>query len=103
MIIYRAMCAEEFVKTCKTGKADFSRRRFKWFSTNLEFIMNRVLDTQFNNSRHVPSRYVHVVQFEADISKSDWIKNSEVQFDVRKNAKILMIKEIVVDSQQNTR
>lgn len=102
MIIYRAMCSEEFARTVKFGKADFSLRRFKWFSTNTDFILNRVLDKRFNNSRDVPSRYVHIVQFEADVSKADWIRNSEIQFDVRRNAKISMIQEIFVDSTKST-
>ena len=97
MIVYRAMCSEEFARTIKFGKADFSLRRFKWFATDLQFILNRVLDKKFNNSGDVPSRYVHIVQFEADVSKSDWIRNFEVQFDVRRNAKISMIREIFVD------
>jgi len=102
MIIYRAMCREEFARTLKFGKADFSLRRFKWFATDLDFIMNRVLDKTFNNSRHVPDRYVHIVQFEADVSKADWIRNHEIQFDVRRNAKILMIQEIFVDTTKST-
>lgn len=102
MIIYRAMCSEEFARTVKFGKADFSLRRFKWFATNLDFILNRVLDKRFNNSGDVPSRYVHIVQFEADVSKADWIRNSEIQFDVRRNAKISMIQEIFVDDSKST-
>lgn len=102
MIIYRAMCSEEFARTVKFGKADFSLRRFKWFATDINFILNRVLDKRFNNSGDVPSRYVHIVQFEADVSKADWIRNAEVQFDVRRNAKILMIQEIFVDDRKST-
>lgn len=102
MIVYRAMCSEEFARTVKFGKADFSLRRFKWFAIDIDFILNRVLDKRFNNSKHVPSRYVHIVQFEADISKADWIRNSEIQFDVRRNAKISMIKEIFVDDSKST-
>lgn len=98
MLLYRAMCVDEFARTVKYGKADFTVRRFKWFATNMDFIVNRVLDNKFNHSKHVPSRYVHIVEFEADIDKSDWIRNSEVQFDVRRNAKICMIREIFLDS-----
>lgn len=102
MIVYRAMCSEEFARTVKFGKADFSLRRFKWFATDIDFILSRVLDKRFNHSKHVPSRYVHIVQFEADVSKADWIRNSEVQFDVRSNAKISMIQEIFVDDSKST-
>lgn len=86
-IIYRAMCEDEFKETIRYGKAQF-RTRFKWFSTNLEFIHQRVRDGRFNNSAQAKNRYDFIVAFDADLSKADWIRGNEIQFDVRRNASI---------------
>lgn len=91
------MSEVEFTETLKLGKADFSIKRFKWFSPSLEFIQLRVRDGKFNNSKFVPDRYTHIVQFDADVSKADWHIGHEIQFDRRRNPKISVIQQIILD------
>ena len=97
MIIYRAMSEVEFIETLKSGKADFGIKRFKWFSPSLDFIVSRVRDGKFNNSKFVPNRYTHIVAFDADVTKSDWHIGQEIQFDRRRNARISVIQQIILD------
>lgn len=94
MIIYRAMSEEEFQQTVRYGKPDWSMKKCKWFSPNLDFVMERVRDGKFNNSNHCPERYTRIIEFDADISKSDWNNGKEIQFNVRRNPKIKVIKVI---------
>ena len=86
------MCEEEFSDTMLYGKAHF-HKRFKWFATNLNFVLTRVRDGNFNNSAQAKHRYERIVAFEADLTKADWIRGNEIQFDVRRNAKIVVLEE----------
>lgn len=95
MIIYRAMCHEEAVKTLANGRPDFLKR-FKWFSDDLEFVKTRVQDGSFNNSKHKPNRYTRIFEFWIDdVGKVDYISYNEIQFDRRKNPKITLIREVL--------
>ena len=71
MIIYRAMSKEEKDRTILFNRPDF-KKRFKWFSQNLTFLLERVRDGKFNNSKHIPGRYAHVLMFYWDEKKSDF-------------------------------
>lgn len=94
MILYRAMCEQEAQETIKNLQPSFIKR-FKWFSTNVDFIKNRVLDKNFNNSCGKETKYYRIFMFELQNTNSaDWIKKDEVQIDRRNNAKISFIKEI---------
>lgn len=62
MELYRAMCDAEFHQTLRSQKPSFFRR-FKWFSPDREFVENRVLDGEFNNSRFKPDRYTRLIKF----------------------------------------
>jgi hypothetical protein len=86
-LLYRAMCKEEFESTIKEGSAVFYKR-FKWFTPNKEFLMNRVRDGKFNNSHIERNRYDYIVCFEADMTKARILNNNEVQFDRRRNPTI---------------
>ena len=91
MIVFRAMCNEEYERTIKLGCADFSKKRFKWFSNNINFILDRVGDGQFNNSKFCPDRYTRIVEFSIDdkyVSKLDHISKNEIQVDRRRNIPI---------------
>jgi hypothetical protein len=57
-------------------------------------INNRVTDGKFNNSKYKKGAYDYILVFEADISKSDFVSTNEVQFDRRRNPKIILIEEI---------
>ena len=93
MKIYRAMCKEEQDKTIKSGIPNF-HTRFKWFSPNLEWIKQRVQDGKFNNSNYNPTKYEHILEFEWDGTKCDFMSTNEIQFDRRKNPNIKYIKEL---------
>jgi len=71
MKIYRSMCEEEFKRTIELKKLDFAKSRFKWFTPSREY-QARVRDGNFNNSSFVPERYVHLIEFEIEDSKSKW-------------------------------
>ena len=95
MVIYRAMCEIEYKRTMSNGRPDFNKR-FKWFSYNLDFIKSRVQDGCFNNSKHKPDRYARLLAFKIDdLDKSDFVSDNEIQFDRRKNPKIILIGEIL--------
>jgi len=94
MIVYRAMCEEEYLNTLKEKQPVFIKR-FKWFSHNLNFIKSKVKDGKFNNSQFVPDRYKYVLSFKVyDIYKVDFITRNEVQVDRRKNVNIQLIGEV---------
>ena len=63
MIVFRAMCNEEYERTIKLGCADFSKKRFKWFSNNINFILDRVGDGKFNNSKFKDNAYRNIVKY----------------------------------------
>ena len=88
MIIYRAMCKEEYINTLKYKEPHFIRR-FKWFSSDINFIIDRVQNTNFNNSIYIPSRYEYLVEFEADVESA-----KEIKIDRRDNIKIKYVKTI---------
>lgn len=95
MVIYRAMCTEELTKT-KLYKRPHFIKRYKWFTSNLDFIINRVLDGKFNNSNYDNSKYQHICSFEWDGENSDWINVNEIQFDRRKNLNIIFKEEVFI-------
>lgn len=90
MIIYRAMCQEEFEKTILYNKPHFIKR-YKWFSPDLNFILGRVKDGNFNNSLYNKHKYEFICSFEWDGLNSDWKNNTEIQFDRRKNPKLMLV------------
>ena len=56
MILYRAMCKEEYDNVSDKHPLSW-KSKCKWFSENLSFIQDRVLDKKFNNSKFKPDRY----------------------------------------------
>lgn len=90
MIIYRAMCKEELEKTVGSGRPDF-KKRFKWFSHNLEWVKSRVMGGEFNNSKFAKGRYDYLCKFEWDGKKADFMSANEIQFDRRKNPTIIFL------------
>jgi|SaaInlStandDraft_4_1057021.scaffolds.fasta_scaffold10147_3 hypothetical protein len=64
MILYRAMCKEEFdASTSNTPLSFIPGKKFKWFGTK-EFVMSRVQDGTFNNSGLVSGRYDYLIEYE---------------------------------------
>lgn len=92
VLIHRAMCEAEYLRTL-AGKSPSFVTRFKWFTTNLDFLKQRVQDGKFNNSRYKVDAYLHIVTFEVeDLSQADWVRGNEIQYDRRRNPKITLIK-----------
>lgn len=95
MYLYRAMCDEEAKHTLANGRPHFLRR-CKWFSPSLGFIQQRVQGGSFNNSKVKPERYTRLFMFYTDdMVKSDFVSTNEVQFDRRRNPKIVLVKELL--------
>lgn len=92
MKIYRAMCYKELLRTVHNKEPDFIRR-FKWFSPDIDWVKNRVMDNKFNNSKYVPGRYYYLCEFDWDNTK-EAVYNKEIKLDRRDNTKIKFIKII---------
>lgn len=61
--LFRAMCEEEYNKTSE-NYLSYCRNKEKAFGTK-EFVLNRVCDGKFNNSKFKP-KYTHLIQIEFD-------------------------------------
>jgi len=61
MLIYRMCCQEEFEDIINKPSL---RSRFQFYATNIEWLIERVCDGNFNNSKFKPSKYAHLVVFE---------------------------------------
>ncbi len=80
--IYRAMCKKEFQESTNNRLAWQSR--FKWFSSNKDFVVNRVKDGRFNNSRFIPDRYSILVEIGIeDFNHFNQINDQELMLDRR--------------------
>ena len=62
MILYRAMCNVEFQDMQKFNSLSWNSKN-KWFGTK-DFVINRVKDGKFNNSKFCSDRYDVLVKFE---------------------------------------
>lgn len=72
MTLYRAMCQEEADATLAAGSQQFVRR-WKWFSPDLSFVVGRVQDGRFNNSRFVPGRYTVLLAFDLSAGEEEFV------------------------------
>lgn len=91
---YRAMCEEEYTKTSPTSLSFL--RRFKWLGTK-EFVLSRVMDGSFNNSKHKRGKYEHLVSVSFDekyLSRFDKVGNKELQLDRRKSNFPVVVQKI---------
>ena len=64
MILYRAMCQEEWNSMSNGKRLDWISSS-KWFGTE-DFVKSRVKDGKFNNSRFSKDRYKILVKFDFD-------------------------------------
>jgi hypothetical protein len=89
------MCVEEMNLTLYFQSLQYHRNREKCFSHNLDWIINRVMNFNFNNSNHVIGRYKHLLEFTFDSSNGFIINNNEWKTNIRLNnlIKIISIKE----------
>jgi hypothetical protein len=77
MIVFRAMSEKEFLLTLEYERPIFIKK-FKWFSEDKNFIINRVCDGKFNNSSFCKNRYTHIVKFIADGKRFIKLNNKEL-------------------------
>jgi hypothetical protein len=95
MIMYRAMCLKEYENS--KDRLDFTKR-FKWFSPNIDFILKRVTDGNFNNSNLVDGRYDIICKFKIVSGSENFVRLNvnEYMLDRRKsnNVKIESIEVI---------
>lgn len=61
--LYRVMCQAEYDRVSNSTPFSWYGKN-KWFTDNLTFIQERVLDGKFNNSNHKPDKYTHLVRYE---------------------------------------
>ena len=62
MFIYRAMCDREYNSICEKYPLSWSGK-CKWFSDDLNFILERVRDGKFNNSKFKGNAYRNIVKY----------------------------------------
>ena len=62
MFIYRAMCDREYDSVCEKYPLSWSSK-YKWFSDDLNFILERVRDGKFNNSKFKDNAYRNIVKY----------------------------------------
>lgn len=97
--LYRAMCGEEFRDTLRHNKLSWNSK-FKWFGTE-DFVIDRVRDGKFNNSKFVADRYANLVEFEfSEESLIHFSKcgNREFMLNVRKAPLVKIISIRVLNS-----
>lgn len=82
---------EEAEGCCSTFPLSW-RSRFKWFTDNVDFL-KRVGDGSFNNSTHLPNRYVVLCEYEGDLNAFSRVSDNELMLDRRKQpmAKLKLI------------
>lgn len=101
MTIYRAMSDEEKVDTLKYNNLRFIKR-FKFFSPSLSFVLYRVMDGKFNNSKF-KNNYNNLLAFELlekDKKFFDKVGNRELMLDRRKSHlfRFQNIREVFMDN-----
>ena len=62
MFIYRAMCDTEYNSVCEKYPLSWNSK-CKWFSDDLNFILERVRDGKFNNSKFKDNAYRNIVKY----------------------------------------
>lgn len=92
--LYRVMCQAEYDGvSCDTPFAWHTKN--KWFTDDLTFIQERVLDGKFNNSSHKPERYTHLVKYELhNLNGFNRVSNNELMLK-RKDAPLTSVNQVV--------
>lgn len=68
MKLYRLMSKLEFDSVSEDRPFSWNNK-FKWFSPNKHFIIDRVNDGKFNNSHFKKDRYTHLVEYLVEDSR----------------------------------
>ena len=92
--LYRAMCAEEYIKTIHNQSFAWNNKS-KFFSEDLDFVVGRVQDGKFSNSSFKTDKYRHLVKFEVCLinEQNPFIKvsNKELMLNVRKQSLVKVV------------
>ena len=91
MKLYRAMSEQEFNNV--TNDRPFAwKSKFKWFSPNKEFVLNRVRDGKFNNSNFDKGRYTHLVEYlvEDNLKRLQTVSTHEIML-ARKDEPLIKV------------
>lgn len=89
--IYRAMCEDEFSGRC--AKFPFSwNSKNKWFTDNYKFILSRVRDGEFNNSKFKGDAYSVIVEYAVeDVSMFRRVSDNELMLNVKDANKVKVV------------
>lgn len=92
--LYRAMCPEEYQKTIQNQSFAW-KNKAKFFSDNLDFIINRVQDGKFSNSAFKKDKYQHLVKFQLSLITNQnpfiQVSNNEFMLNVRKQSLVKIV------------
>ena len=92
--LYRAMCLEEYQKTIQNQSFAW-KNKAKFFSDNLDFIINRVQNGKFSNSAFKKDKYQHLVKFQLLLITNQnpfiQVSNNEFMLNVRKQSLVKII------------
>ena len=94
MKLYRLMSEKEF-NSISPDRPFSWKGKFKWFSPNKDFILNRVKDGKFNNSNFDNMRYTHLAEYvvEDDRNVLKIVSNYEIML-ARKDEPLLTVLQV---------
>ena len=88
MKLYRMMSKKEFDSVSSTSPFSW-RSKCKWFTDNKDFILSRVTDGKFNNSKFKKDRYTHLVEYTVeDIGVLVRVSNNELMLRIKDEPKL---------------
>ena len=93
MFIYRAMCDREYNSVCERYPLSWNSR-CKWFSDDLNFILDRVRDGKFNNSKFKDNAYCNIVKYHVR-NPSVFVRVSDNELMLRRKSQPLVGIEFV--------
>lgn len=92
--LYRVMCQAEYDDVSPDTPFAWHSKN-KWFTDNLTFIQERVLDGKFNNSNHKPDRFTHLVKYELN-NLNGFIRVSDNELMLRrKNLPLTSVNQVI--------
>lgn len=95
MILYRAMCKDEFKKVDILNPFNWNSKT-KFFSPSIDFIYNRVKDGKFNNSKFKSNKYDFIVKYTLnDLNAFRQVSDNELML-YRKNEPLTKVLKIEI-------
>ena len=92
--LYRFMCKEEFDNTSVDNCFSWNSKA-KFFTDDFSFLIKRVKDGKFNNSKFKPEKYVHLVVYEIVDTHNKLIRVSDKELMLcRKDAPMVSVVSI---------